>query len=270
MEKLVLTLVLMLTSVISGSVAFGSHEDLSDWQNIFYIELGTSWEVDVKSNVNPDEAVKKVVQRLDGTETINDRKYLKLWIKIDDAEEYLASYIHLDKSKMSVYALDPENIERGERLIYSFVRHHDAFTLTSMSWDGKLSEEDYTCSMYGDDNIQSCGYTWYGYAISVFPADSDLTRENLIGKATWYDGFGGACGFTNQLSCLDEDYTTILRRVITSCNGVIYENLSEPGAIDAVYEEEYKNNVKYHLDGTLFREGDKGIYIVNGKKMIAR
>lgn len=268
-----MTLVLMLTSVISGAVALGNGHDPSDWQNIYFIELGTSWEVDVKSNVNPDEAVKKVVQRLDGTETINDCKYLKLWIKIDDAEEYLASYIRLDKSTMSAYALDPENIERGERMIYSYVRHFDAFSLTSMSWDGKLSEEEYTCLKNGDENIESCGYTWYGFKISVFHEGSDITKDNLIGTTTWYDGFGGACGFTNQLSCLDENYTVILRRVITSCNGVIYENLpkpSTPNAIDAVYDENCGNNVKYHLDGTLFRDGDKGIYIVNGKKMIAR
>lgn len=272
MEKIVLTLVLMLTLVISGTVAFGSNDDLSDWQSIYFIELGTSWEVDVKSNVNPEQPVKKVVQRLDGTETINGLTYIKLLIKIDNAEEYLASYVRIDRNMLTVYAVDPDNLERGERVLYCF-RGDRAFTLASMSWDGKLSDEDYTCAIRRTDDIESCGYYWYGLKISVFPADADPTEENPIGQAVWYDGFGGSCGFANQLYCLDEDYTTVLRRVVTSCSGVVYENpsvSSNPNAIDVVYDENQCNGVRYHLDGTLFRDGDKGIYIMNGKKFIAR
>lgn len=78
-------------------------------------------------------------------------------------------------------------------------------------------------------------------------------------------------GFTNQLYSLCDDYETTLKRVITSCSGIVYDaNQAGIGGINADDSEGIGNNVKYHIDGTLFREGDKGIYIMNGKKYIAR
>ena len=57
--------------------------------------------------------------------------------------------------------------------------------------------------------------------------------------------------------------------LITSCSGIVYDAATAGiGNINA--EVSTGDNVKYHIDGTLFREGDKGIYIMNGKKYIAR
>lgn len=264
-------LVLSILLTVGISAGFARDNRPADWQNIYFIELGTKWEVEVKSNVDSDEPAKHVEQWLDGTETINDIQYLKLWISIDDNEAYLASYIRLEKP--FVYALDPNDIERGERLIYCLSIKSSPLTLAAMSWDGHLSAEDYSCTIdYGED-ISSCGWDWYGFKVTVNAPDNETYSGSSLCTATWYDGFGGAQGFTNQLYALDHDYTTILKRVTTTCNGVIYEdksNESTPNAIEGIKNESFSKSIKYHIDGTLFKEGEKGLYIMNGKKYIAR
>ena len=82
-------------------VALADHPgdlDPENWQNILFIELGTSWESEVKSNLSPDAPVMKVVQSLDGIDEINGKTYLKLWVSIDDGEPVFKSYIQIGRA----------------------------------------------------------------------------------------------------------------------------------------------------------------------------
>lgn len=246
-----------------------------DWQNIYFIEPGTQWEVEVKSNVNPGEPAIQVTEWLEGSEMIDGKWYLKLWVKIGEEAPRMTTYIRMQVGPDArIYAMDPENMERGERLIYVFFynRNMPEEPLASLNWDGTLSDEEYSFSMKSGEGFENSGYKWGTEVASIYPSGAEKSAENCLGNVTWVYGLGGMCGFTNQCYAINSDYTTTLKRMVTHCSGVVYDSTGMNGIenIDAEDTMSPTRNVKYHLDGTLFNEGEKGIYIMNGKKYIAR
>lgn len=258
-------------------MGFSSYaHDPSDpgWQNVGFIEPGTQWEVEVKSNINPEEPAMRVTEYLDGSELIGDKWYLKLWVKVGDETPRMTTYIRIQHSPyLRIYAMDPENLERGDRLIYVLTagRNIQEEPLTSLNWDGTLSDEEYSFDIYCGDELENNGNKWPTYTAFLFPWGADKTEENILGNVTWIFALGGTHGFTNQCYSLSGDYTTTLKRIITECSGVVYDASGAAGVnyIDCDTMTDMRN-IKYRIDGTVFHDGEKGIYIMNGKKYIAR
>lgn len=267
---------LMLCSAIAMQAVEPGEEG---WQNLYFIEPGAKWEVEVKSNTNPDEPTRMVTEWLDEEPVqVNDNWYLKLWVQIENEDPEFTTYIRLDTRYSCIYAMDPQNMERGEMLIY--IMHTNSNLeeepLTALNWEGSLSEESYSFSLKrGSFGVESCGNLYSGQSIEIYPAGSEKTTENCLGEVQWYYGLGSLSGFTNQCYAINNDYTTTLRRMTTLCSGIVYESPEAPtpgtNGIDSIEDDATQSaGVRYHIDGTLFRDGEKGIYIMNGKKYIAR
>ena len=269
MNRSVFSLVMLLAAtfnVVCASDDTPRVEESIVWNNIGFIEEGTKWEVEVKGVNFMESPVINVVQWLDGVEEINGREYLKLWVKIDDGEYTLASYIRVDKAEMEVYALSPDDMERGERRIYDFRPHSGYRTLAAINWDGTISAEDYIYHVdkYVANGFESCGISFSSWNVSIYSGSVEGERT-CLGNVTWIYGIGSPAGFLNQCYSISDGVTSTLMRVVTDCSGVVYEN--NVAGISSV-DSEMANGIKYRPDGTLFREGDKGIYIMNGKKYV--
>lgn len=268
------TRILMFISLMLCTVTFMMADTPgAPWPFIHYIESGTKWEMEVQSKINPDEEPFQVTEWLEGPVQIGDKNYLELWVQIGDEAPEMKTYLWFAMTNSRIYAVDPDDMER-ERLVYKMSVNnfdHDTEPLAILNWDGTVSEEEYSFRTKYGDSFQNSGYNWWNIDVNLYPLGAEKIEENCLGKVEWIWGLGGMHGFTNQLYSLCDDYETTLKRVITSCSGIVYDaNQAGIGGINADDSEGIGNNVKYHIDGTLFREGDKGIYIMNGKKYIAR
>jgi len=272
MGRNVLSAIMMLAVAFNGISAINSEprdEEAGGWNNIGFIEPGTKWEVEVKGVYVPEQPARNVVQWLYGEEEINGKEYTKLWVKIDDGEYTLASYIRIDTAEMEIYALSPDDMERGERRIYDFRPHTGYRTLAAINWDGTLSAEDYIYHVdrHVAGGVESCGNSFSTWEVSIYRGSEEGEKIHL-GSVTWIYGIGSTAGFLNQCYSIYDGFTTVLKKVETECSGVVYEN--NIAGITSVVDPQIENGIKYRPDGTLFKEGDKGIYIMNGKKYIQR
>ena len=242
-------------------------ESESQWKYIGFIEPGTKWEIDVTDLTDSDASVTKAIQWLDGSEEINGTEYMKLWVKIGDGEYSLASYIRCDRAEMCVYALSPDDVDHGECKNYDFSLIPGYREITPINWDGTLSKDSY---VYHFDNTptnswESCGYKHPTMVVSIYSPD-DANHESPLSSVTWIYGIGSQAGFLNQCYALYSGVKTELRKVSTDCSDVVFEN--NAAGITSAVETPVVNNIKYRLDGTLFRENEKGMYIMNGRKYI--
>ena len=216
---------------MTGSlIAHADDNDTHPHNNILFIEEGTTWNVEVNHADIPDQTPIQVSQRLEGTETVNGQEYLKLLTKIEGGEEKLASYVRLDKRQERIYALDPADVERGERLVYSFKsKGIEDIPFAQLNWDGTLDSRDYRITVKETDLVRNCGYDYSVYEVSIYPYGSTENADEKIASCEWIRGIGSVAGFANQLYPLCKDYTTTLKSVVTSCqNGLVYE---KPGVI---------------------------------------
>lgn len=243
--------------------------DDSDFTYMLFIEPGTIWETEVKDLSNADENTFIIKQWLEDKTEVDGKTYFNLWTSIDGAQEDLTTLIRTDYTTQSVYALDPNNKEFGERLIYCFLGWNTPKEIAFINWDGTLSDIDYVCEFkeYGDKLTLTDHATVNTYILNVSTKGEENKTESL-GNVTWIYGIGSPAGFLNQLYCLESGYQTTLLKVSSHGDGVVYEN--NQGSIKNINTTKLQDGKKYHLDGTPFGEKDKGIYILNGKKYIRK
>lgn len=260
--------VLFVLPVLSGETA-GPEKS---YQGIRYIEEGTTWEVEMKSNLDPEAPVVSLKQSIEGAEIINGKEYLKLWLSVDGGEKELVSYVRISLKFLCVYALPLNDTGGDERLIYMFSRPaEEPKKLTPMKWDGTLVDESYNWEWgAGNDPNFTFNDIPYSYRhVDIFPEGADTSDPDAkIGSTKWIFGLGSIAGFTNQCYSLFPEVTTTLKRVVTGCSGVVYE--AGTNGIGEIENDAVENGVKYRPDGTRFGENEKGLYIMNGKKYIAR
>lgn len=269
-KKLILLAVIAVAAVLPGLCLETAGPEKCD-QHIRYIEEGTTWEVEMKSNLDPEAPVVSLKQSIEGAETINGKEYLKLWLSVDGGEKNLISYLRISRTLMSVYALPTDDKDGEERLIYNFGSPREAQIITPMRWDGTLVDEPFSWNECAGTDP---GFTFndipYSYSyLDIFPEGADTSDPDAkIGSTKWIYGIGSIAGFTNQCYSLFPEVTTTLKRVVTGCSGVVYE--ADTNNIDEIVTERVEDGVKYRPDGTRFGENEKGLYIQNGKKYIAR
>lgn len=240
-----------------------------DWQFIGYIELGTKWEMEVKSNIFADKKSFNVTQWLEGTEEINGQKYMKLWSQVEDETPQITTYLRIDMKTMCIYAISSENINMQECLIYDFYnRNKPDIPIVPIRWDGKLSDKSYLYTSTNDGELDFSHLVGYKYSItkvSLYEID-DTETNNCVGEVKWYRGIGNPAGLTNQCYCLDTEYTTTLRKVYHCGVDLVYD--MPVAGIGNITDTTSVDGIKYRPDGTRFNDGDKGIYIMNGKKYV--
>lgn len=270
-KKIILLTVFAVVSVLQGMSSETTAPEKCD-QHIRYIEEGTTWEVEMKSNVDPESPAVSLTQSLEGSEIINDKEYLKLWLSIDGGEKELVSYIRISKVFQCVYALPVNNPDGEERLIYFYSKPaEEPKKLTPMKWDGTLVDESFNWKE-GVGNDPSFTYNdipyWYKH-VDIFPEGADSSdSDKKLSSVKWIYGIGSIAGFTNQCYSLFPEVTTTLKRVVTGCSGVVYE--AGTNGISEITEDAVEGGIKYRPDGTRFGDNEKGLYIQNGKKYIAR
>ncbi len=245
--------------VLLGGAAYGQENET--WPFIGFIEEGTKWELEV-SNVDFQETV-SVSQTLKDTEVINGKTYIKLWSSIEGGEANLVSYIYIDVINQSVYALDPNAIDRGERMIYTFMPAVPESTkIACISWDGKISETDYFIRKSGTESyVRYEGYSYSKRTIELY-SDEDMNEGSLLGKVEWIRGIGNPTGFLNQCYSLDPDVNVILKRVIADETLIVYDSATlSVNTIDSDVEKTIDKI--YDINGRNIPELVKGINIIH-------
>lgn len=261
----------MLFAATTFCNAYGDDENRvnnPEWQSIGYIQFGTIWEVEVFSNDNPDQSPVLVRQWLEDTETINGLEYMKLWSQPEGEEASLVSYIRIDISKNeSIYAMSPQDIDAGESLIYCFRPSKDELApVCPISINGDILDAGLTFKLLEKGFISNFDYPFVTFEVGLYKEiDGGQVYQ---GTTTWIRGLGTTSGFLNQCPGQFDNCTTVLRRAIFRDGTVVYENFS---GIDNVNPDQPSSHqgIRYRLDGTRFRDGDKGVYIMNGKKYVA-
>ena len=265
-----ITMIIALTSLQSqaAEIQASTKTGNNDWQWVGFIEMGTIWEIDVYSTSEPTANPTKVTQWMEETEVINDKTFMKLWSQEEGAEKELISYIRIDNLK--IYALDPGDIESGEKLIYDFTLYGtDGIMgpLSPIQWNGSISKEQVFGKVqkekhftYGDNPYTLVEVTLYD--------SNDIDNANLLGTVNWINRLGSTAGLLNQCYSLYDGSNSVLRKV-TAHGSVVYYN--PPASVEDRFEEAVEGDgIKYGLDGRIFGKSDKGIYILNGKKYIQR
>lgn len=91
--------------------------------------------------------------------------------------------------------------------------------------------------------------------------------EPLFTPIKWIIGIGSETGLFDNVQSPESGGTRLLS--VYHNGELIYQ--PNPSGINDVIDEmknEIINNKKYHIDGREFREGDSGIYIQNGRKVM--
>lgn len=235
------------------------------------IESGTTWECEERLNAFSDMPMNKIVQTLDGTEEINGKTYIKLWVSTNDHSAKLRCYIRVDAQNGYVYALDPIRLEEGEKLIYSMYYQDTDEPVSWVLWDGFLMDRQYQFVAERDpgSDIENSGRVWEAQKVKLYPVGFKGDESACLTEVIWYSGLGTLAGFTNQLYGVCEEHTSILKRVVSSRLGVVFE-ANENAGVGIIEDNRVPEGIKYRIDGTRFQEGEKGMYIMNGKKYIAR
>lgn len=234
-----------------------------DWQNLAYIEEGTVWEIEVQYN-HPNSEPFNVKQWLDGTEDINGRTYLKYWSQVEGEDAQLILYVRLVRGKNQAFCMAPDDPDHNEYLLYQFNYQQEPAEIASVGWDGTISDKKLKFSADSGSDLEYSELKYYGWDVSLY----DTSNNDCLDSVEWLLGMGTTHGFLNQCYSLETEYTTTLKRLLHCGNEVIYDNTT--ANIDNIQIDNTGSNIKYRADGTLFREGDKGLYIMNGKKYIAR
>lgn len=236
---------------------------------IGHIGPGARWEFELINKETPTEPAIQITERLGEIIPINGIYYCQLFTSSNGENEELLCYVRISFLKQTIKALplDYENAE--EYLIYSQQVRESwpaNYTYSYLGIDGSLSNQEYNINEINHNYIKCCDYNYLSLTYNVY-SNNGADRE-LIGSTNWINGIGTECGLINNLSCLDPKYTPHLLRMYNTNNQLVYEAQSAD-----IYQLEtpiISNTIKYHPDGSIFREGDKGIYIQNGKKYIQR
>ncbi|MDE7179612.1 MAG: hypothetical protein K2N88_00210 [Muribaculaceae bacterium] len=248
-----------------------------------YIEEGTRWEMLAKTmdlNQNPPKLVEYVLTGwLEGYREINGKQYLVYWQGSGNMENKSeTAYIRYDNGL--VYSLRPGHLDEEERLLYDFNLTENEEVHLYMDSDYPdivakctgLGEKEFGLKTYPVIKLECFGefkgdleqfLENLGFESGDVDVDLDLDQKFNL---NWIPGIGAARGLLYNLYPNDAVRTAVYHN-----DELIYGTPPQPagvGTIETDGECEPSNGLKYKPDGTLFRNGDKGIYIQNGRKYV--
>ncbi len=240
-------------------------EQVREFTN-YYCE-GTEWYYgynDIIVNDDFSYTLKRIVYKewLEGEIELEGKKYFCVWCQSEDrgiTEPQLLSYIRVEDNK--VWRKDVDKPEDPEMLIFDF----------NLAPGEVFNEYSYNVGEF-HINVKTICAEWMQYPIGkeglpslkivttkATPELLDMPEEEIT---FWICGIGG-------IGALDNNTDITNRLFAVYHNGTkIFDN--EPSGVEEL-QEEYVTPLKgkqYHLDGRIFKEGDRGISISNGKKVI--
>ncbi|MDE7402087.1 MAG: hypothetical protein K2M87_01595 [Muribaculaceae bacterium] len=241
-----------------------SDEQVREFTN-YYCE-GTEWYYSCKDIIVNDDfsyTLKRIVYKewLEGEIELGDKKYFCVWRLCEDRginDPQLLSYVRTEESK--VWKKNVDRPDEPEILIFDFnLAPGDVFDEYSYNVDEFRINVKTTCSERIQFPKDKEGLPSLKMTTTTYSQDFDIAEEY---DTYWICGVGGLGG-------LDEPRYRNKYLYSLYHNGTkIFDN--EPSGVEDLQEEYVTphNGNKYHLDGRVFKEGDRGISISNGKKVI--
>lgn len=187
---------------------------------------------------------------------------MKLMSSVNGSESKVISYLYIDGTDRRIWALDPNDLDRGERLIYAFLRGGNM--TAAINWKGEMSECDYYVypqTAFGTDFKveQPCKFLKL-IKYNVYSVDEN-DKRTLIGDVEWIEGIGNITGLLNQLYCVDNSDKVILRKMHSTQDGLIYDAaLADVEQIEAT--EEKTVTAIFNIRGVQIQDFEPGINIV--------
>lgn len=263
-EKKSLSLLLVFMTMFSVMPSYADRSDNSEvdapsWPRIYFIDEGTTWELEVTPD-GSDETL-SVSQTISGKQIINDKEYYKLLSSVNGGESKLISYLYVDGTERTIHALDPNKIEKGERLIYAY--HGEEHMTAFINWKGEMSDCDYYVYRKGSGSELQLVHpngnaTTNIYSVCIVD-DNDV--KTPIGEVEWVEALGNVTGLLNQLYCVDNSDKVILKKVRSVGDGVIYDaTLADVEEIDVA--DEKKIIAIFNVNGVHLRDFEPGLNIV--------
>jgi len=231
------------------------------WPRIGIIDEGTTWDIEVTPAGSDETLI--VSQTIDGIEIINGKEYYKLWSSVNDGEPELVNYLYIDGVKRNIYALEPNHIDKGERLIYSYSLKNPT-SISSINWKGEISDETYNAvynknhGPFKVENPNLHNVKWEEY--NIF-STSDIEMDKCLGTVRWIHGFGNVTGLLNQCYCINNSDKVVLKRIHSVGDGLIYDaNLAGVEQIES--SEEKRVSAIYDIRGVQIPDFEPGLNIV--------
>lgn len=235
-----------------GQTVYRPYREL---QSLGYITGGTEW------YTNGYGAYGEEIVRLEGCEMIDNMEYYKIMNSRSDSEFQLTGYLRVDGEKVYIRLLESG---ADDKLLYNFALSIDkGCTFYPLAPWGDIPQSFYARCAYVD-TFESAGNEFTKYVMDIYE-DSDWSKNNYFGKSVWIYGIGCEDGLLNLTSDLYYNFTPLQK--VVSQGQVVYA-IDNTSVETIGLDEEYGTSVKYRPDGTVFNDGDKGMYIYKGKKYI--
>lgn len=242
---------------------------------INYICEGTIWEVCYDDPRHDTETNTLVIDKrnmrnwLEGCYEIDGKTYMAFMVAYDkDNYEtaYRRAYIRYDKGK--VYR---KYESKPEELLYDYTLNIGEYCMKII--DDVYRDIKAECTGFREISNSGINYQVMDMSLTSSPyidpeagiSASDLGPEFDYNEKTWWiKGLGGPNGilmycapFISELTAIYHNGTLIYKRTTAGIDNSVISSPEAPAQAQG-----------FHLDGTPFKEGDQGICIINGKKVI--
>lgn len=258
-----------------------SENDLipSPEQTTGYICDGTVWEsvaLVLKQGHDPDaESISDIFETIiikswiDGTEEIGGTAYMKVWTSTSryNYDNAWIKYIRTDGER--VYLLTQEGETAGEHLLYDFsLQPGDEIEIDPI-FSGEIMQNtpsSVRCMNTNEETSENSTYKTCKLGVYI----DGKSAEPILNPIKWIRGIGSETGLLDNIQSPESGGSRLMN---VYHNGELIYKYSKPDSsgIGSTLTDStpYKgNHKKYHLDGSEFREGDSGIYIQNGRKVL--
>lgn len=266
MKKIIIASSIFLMSM--QSVCAQEHSETTGETNPDYICEGTKWVMLYRYFIpHIQNEVRAYNQWIEGTETINDKTYMKLWQdKWDDPSEHsLVAYIRKEGEK--VYIINELTYENNERVLFDYAIQPGESQTFQATFDGDPMWEDMqlTATCIRCDVETNQGHSYEKKSVD-FLIDGE-SHYPFIVPMRWIRGLGSDGGIANNMIFGESGGSSVYE--VYHYDELVYKY--QNSSIDDIeYEDEQPQaaDLKFHLDGSIFKDGDTGICIQNGKKTI--
>lgn len=229
----------------SGTVAVEENEDAESILDLFVINHIRTW--------------------IEGSESINGTEYLNIFTATEKNEYQNPTKRHIRTEGNKVFFLNEENPEDiKEVLMFDFDIEIGTEPQTSAVFCGNMMTEMSSSLKCLEINQESSE----GNTLETFLMELSLDGHSegpWVQPIRWIKGIGSEAGPLDNVIGPDMGGS---RLITVSHNGNLVYKYTGSSEVNQILDsqETIRNGTKYHLDGSIFREGDTGVYIQNGHK----
>lgn len=247
---------------------------VSVWGTAFatnYFTEGTVWKLKSFPQFpdNSEEATLHINIWLEESLDALDKTYTRCWYQVDGKEKAELYSIRAEGSR--VYQLNEDKTK--EYLIYDFDTTNSNAYVDIYIAETPLAQHSHPrfSKIMRISNIASDLYQYSSVPTTLitFDAYDYLTNEwDYWGKGNWIEGIGSPSGpLDNDASFIGGLYQYVDE---VTHNGETVFKFQDASAVNNIDDNFPEVGIKYHPDGTIFHDNEKGFFIQNGKKFITR